>query len=260
MIEYQRVGGDNDWNGLYVCTTWGRVPEPRFERMVRQLVAWAAQTGLRFAFKDWNGKSGVADGHNKLIERFLQTDFEWLLHLDGDCIITPMHVEKLASWQAPFVTALTLRRKPPYTPTIYRKRNEQGWLQDFDWIRDWLYEHLEWIDGVDYAPLIAEPKGWPLRQVERCGSHCLLVHRSVIEAIDPPWYEALHDSGSGSDFDFCAKAIEAGVEVTVDLAVIAGHLQGDYCTGPLDWLVWDKMCDYDETDKRLAIRLGGKNE
>jgi len=260
MIEYQHVDKDNEWNGLYVCTTWGRKPDARYERMIRRLLVWAAETDVRFTYRDHNGKSGVADGHNHLIDTFLETDLEWMLHLDADCIITPAHIERLASWKAPVVAALALRRKPPYTPAIYRTPWNDKWVQDFDWIRDWLMKHLDQLNGIDHAPLILRPKEWPLHKVRRVGAHCLLVHRSVIEAIEPPWYVAPHKSGSGSDFAFCEKVEEAGFDIMVDLSVIAGHLQGDYCTGPLDWLVWDRITDYDGAEERLEIHIEYEEE
>ena len=122
-------------------------------------------------------------------------------------------------------------------------------------MREWLYQHLPQLGEVDQAPLLNDLRGWPLHEVERTGTHCILTHRSVLEAIEPPWFEAIHDSGSGSDFYFHAQAIEAGFKSYVDLSCIAGHLQGDYCVGPLDWLVWDKTTTYDGAGKRLKIQI-----
>lgn len=245
----------SDYNGVYLCTTWGEPPGQRYHKMINNFILHAADTGLRLVYDDYNGKSGVADGHNKLIEKFLKTDLEWMLHLDADCLITPAHMERLASWGVPIVTALTFRSKPPYSPTQYRIPYEDGWLQEFDWIKTFLNDHLGQISGIDYPPLIEDARPGSLREIEVSGSHCLLVHRKVLEDTDPPWFVPLFPSGAGSDFYFCNTVRKAGYILYCDLSVIAGHLQGDYCAGPVDWLVWEDKTTYD-SENRLEFRIG----
>lgn len=241
-----------DKNGLYVCTTWGRNPNQRYWRMMLGIEAWAAQHHHAMSYNDVHGKFGVAEGHNRLHEHFLASDKEYMLHLDDDCLIEPDSIERMASWQKPVVTALTFRRAPPYAPTVYLEpATAGGWKQDFEWLRAWLQAHLEQLDDINKPFLLREVVHNPLVSIKRCGAHCLLLHRDVLEAIEPPWFESLYEDGSGSDFEFCRKILEAGYPIYVDLSVIAGHLQGDYCSGPLDWLVWDKVTEYTGTSQKM---------
>jgi len=254
-VDYQRIDTNNDWHGLYVAVPWGEQPHIRVQRVLQRMLVWAMASDLRATIKDYAGKSGVADAHNHLIRNFLMTDYEWMLMMDSDCIITPLHIERMASWQAPVVSALIFRSKPPYAPTIYRTRGDPGWLNEFEWIREWLSEHLDQLGIIDHAPVIQAPRRNPLHTIAQAGTHCMLVHRSVFLDIGPPWFEATFESGAGSDFNFVEKAQEAAYDVMVDLSAIAGHLEGSYCTGPIDWLVWDNHCEYDNEEERLSIRI-----
>jgi hypothetical protein len=85
--------------------------------------------------------------------------------------------------------------------------------------------------------------------IERSGAHCLLTHRSVIEAIEPPWFKRTGrnaDEGRGSDFYFAEKAIEAGFQPYIDRSVIAGHIVHGHVANLLDFMVWDWCINYEE--------------
>jgi hypothetical protein len=255
-VVHDTVTHGKGYDGLYVCTTWGESPTPRYWRGVQSILAWAVRNKFNIQYADVHGKFGIAHGHNELHDHFLASDKEYMLHLDSDALIVPESIERLAGWQKPVVSALCFRRTPVYAPVVYREAAQGGgWKQDFDWIRDFLNLHLEQLH-IGHPTLLMDLKDQPLVQVQRCGAHCLLIHRDVLESIQPPWFEALYDGGGGSDFDFCRKILEAGFPIYCDLSVIAGHLQGDYCTGPLDWLVWDQHTEYSSAGwHALDIRI-----
>jgi len=78
----------------------------------------------------------------------------------------------------------------------------------------------------------------------------------VLEAIEPPWFEPKKDSGSGSDFVFFRKAKEAGYKLWCDLSVLSGHLQGNYCCGAVDYLVWAKVTQFtDDMEEGVQIEI-----
>ena len=76
-----------------------------------------------------------------------------------------------------------------------------------------------------YGDLNAHPETWStgLRKVDWVETGCLLVRRSVLEALHPPYMEFLAP-GLGEDVYFCRKARSLGFDVHVDLAHCVGHM------------------------------------
>lgn len=254
-------------DGVYLAIPRGEWPSPRFWHGIMGLQAWASNRGVRFAFNEVADKNGVSQNHNTLISHFLTRDHEWMLMLDADAMLHPMALERLLSWEKKVVVPVMFRATPPYAPTIHRRPlPEQGddvWAMDFGWLGGWCYAHFEQLMDQDTPLLLNEVKGDPLIEVKRSGTHVMLVHRDVLEAIEPPWFEPKKPSGTGSDFVFCRKIIEAGYDIWCDRSVFSGHLQGDYCAGVVDWLVWDKITTYsadvDGVQFKLE-RIGGEDD
>jgi len=243
-----------------ICTTWGRSPHPRY---------WKSLLALRVAggswvYRDIQGKQGVDEGHNRLIEWFLaESGCEWMLHVDADAVVHPGTLERLLSWDKRVISALAFRRKGPFCPVVYigDADGEEVFYKDLPGTRAWLQAHTELL--VLNGPAMTE--GRPddaLIEVDRTGAHCLLTHREVFEAVDPPWFRRVGSgavAGSGSDFWFHRSAQAAGFTSYVDRSVIAGHLNGDWCVGGLDFLAWDGITDWSEKRFVVGTRIAGQN-
>lgn len=238
-------------SGVLVCTTCGDQPHPRY---------WMSLNSLRgdFSYKPLHGKMGVDDGHNRLIDGFLQSDFEWMLHLDADAVVHPLTLKRMLSWNEPFVTALAFQRKPPYLPVYYSEGDGESsmeWKRQIDETRAWLLDNVQESCTLN-RPVVMGKREGALRPVHRGGAHCLLCHRDVFEAIEPPWFErygAHKKRGSGSDFYFYDQAKQAGFTPMIDLGVIAGHLQGDWSIGAPDFLTWDTVTDITHGEEKMEI-------
>ena len=90
--------------------------------------------------------------------------------------------------------------------------------------------------------MLEEPPEDALHEVDWTGSHCFLVHRSVFEAINPPWFEN-HSNvrwGSGSDRIFFEKVKAAGFQPRVDYSVVAGH-EATMVLGMADFMAWQAI-------------------
>lgn len=190
------------------------------------------------------GPLAVDVARNRLVEEFLGGQEEWLLMVDADAVLHPATLVRLLSWGKPLVAALAFSRYGPCLPTVYRGQpadpEQTGFVIQRSVVREWLREHPELITS---DALVLEPRpDEALTPVDRCGCHCVLVHRSVLETIPPPWFkmrEDFHKEGAGEDFFFFEQAQKAGFEAFVDLSCMAGHVYGDRVLAGRDFVVWD---------------------
>lgn len=249
-----------EYKGIYIATPRHEWPNPRYWHGLMALQAWASSKRIHWGFSEVCDKNGVSDNHNTLIQNFLEKDFEWMFMLDSDAMLHPMSLERMLSWDKKLVVPLMFRKVPPYLPTIFQEPlgpvEEDTWKQDFRWIHGWLQMHYDQVAVMDQPVLLNEARGYPLVEAQRAGTHVALVHRDVIEAIEPPWFEPKKESGSGSDFVFFRKALEAGFKLYCDLSVLSGHLQGNYCVGAVDYLVWSGVTQFsDDIEEGVQIAI-----
>ena len=221
-----------------ICTTWGTYPHPRYWKSLLRL-----HIPGKWEYRDIQGKQGVDEGHNRLIEWFLaESGREWMLHVDADAVLHPGTLERLLSWDKPLVSALAFRRQGLRCPVLYDVEGVSVTDDDIlrmDWTaaRQWILSHAELL-VLDGPAMVEERPGDALFPVARTGAHCLLTHRSVFQAIEPPWFRRGDTVGSASDFYFHREAQRAGFTSYVDRSVIAGHLNGDWCVSAIDFLAW----------------------
>jgi len=102
------------------------------------------------------------------------------------------------------VTGLFHQKGGGNLPNIYKYKcynEETGW-HDYNNIVVWEKDTLVEIDG--------------------CGFGCVLIKTDVFRNIkDRPWFDT---QGSGEDFYFCRKAIEAGYKIYCDTSIKCSHL------------------------------------
>jgi len=240
-------------NGVLIGTVAVGQPEWDF---VQSLVSLKAP-GVK-AFQVVNGKQGIDEGHNRLNESFLDTDFEWLLSLDSDAVVHPDSLLRLMSWGKPYVSAVATTRVLPFLPVVFNGEKENGAFgRDVAMMRDWARQHPE-IMAVGNAAHVIEPRPedalWP---IERGGAHCLLVHRSVVEATAPDWFQRAgtrEKHGSGSDFYFTKRVRDAGFETYVDRSVLSGHIVHGHVAGVLDFMVWDSVINYETEGLEIPLK------
>lgn len=153
----------------------------------------------------------TADARNRITRRFVDSDAEWMLQIDADMDFSPDVLRALLAHadakDRPVVGALCFKVSAggEVEPAMAR-----GFAEPFP--------HLEvvrdWTDGA-------------LVQVDACGGACLLVHRSVIEALPEPWFGTGELAGVelGEDYAFCLSARQAGFPVFVASSVDIGHVK-----------------------------------
>ena len=185
----------------------------------------------------------ITEARNELAEKVVNSKHEWLLFFDSDATAPYGTLKRLMSWKVPIVSALCFKRKEVVAPAFQLEDYDPEDFNPYrsaavDKVAEWISQYGQMNTASEYM-LLTAPDG-SLIEVDRCGTHCLLVHRSVLEAIPEPRFERTTppDSGAtGSDYDFCRKARKAGFKIHVDLSVISGHLDGAHMIAGLDFMM-----------------------
>jgi len=174
------------------------------------------------------------------VEDALAAGSEWLLFLDSD-VVPPVDVfARLRRHDEPVVSALYYVDGEMPKPAVWLLDEENdprtvGVTDDGKLIAD-----------NDGDPKILEPDADGLFRVDTIGLGCALVHASVFEEIDRPWFrwtkgyeehpwDLRHKSetmgigerkGISEDFYFCHKLAEAGYDVHLDTSITCAHEKG----------------------------------
>jgi len=187
---------------------------PHLGELRAETVIWMLDIGMSnsknvtFLFRQ---EQPVSVSRNHLVKSFLDTENEWLLFLDSD-----MHpndnILNMAKRGKLVVSAMTtcMSKGIPY-PLIMKRHDVDGLVYhmitkpDLDKAVDGLIE----VDGV--------------------GTGCLLIHRSVLENMKPPWFEfSTTEDGrllQGEDYYFSKKCFDAGIKMFVDTTHQVGHMK-----------------------------------
>lgn len=183
--------------------------------------------GGRLSFR---ASANLAGPRNRVVETFLAYNrADWLLFLDSDMTFDPDLVERLLEYadpeKAPIVGGLCFGfdDNGDVLPTLYGFLDEDDQPDKLQVVR-----YKEWVPDSMY-------------QVAGTGAACLLIHRSVLEAMRDfdhprgkkgfndafPWFQEMEHNGKpvGEDIAFCWRAIQAGFPVYVNTAVQLGHVK-----------------------------------
>lgn len=149
---------------------------------------------------------------NKMVKEFLSDeDNEWLLMVDND-VVPPANILKMVDFDEDVVSAtVTIKKNRVPQPVIVRQREDGQYrnitMEEYD--DDISEEGLVEVDGV--------------------GTGCLLIHRSVIEDIEPPWFSFVYNEDGtlklGEDFYFGEKLRQNGYSMYVSSEHVCSHFR-----------------------------------
>lgn len=155
---------------------------------------------------------------------------EWLLMIDSDMEHPEYVGKRLARWNKPIVGGLYFHRGQLHDPLVYREaeptEDEYGrptlyWIPMRDQIYDFLNKHsIPMRDGAISVDGVSEETA--LLECDALGTGTIMIHRSVLEQMEPPWFEYI-TGGNSEDLVFCKKARELGIPIYCDLSTISGH-------------------------------------
>jgi hypothetical protein len=144
---------------------------------------------------DWCG------ARNKLCQMVLDSDAKYLWFMDDDHAFSPDILHRLLAHEKDLVVPVCFTRSAPFPPVDFVER----------------------VGDDRYLPVyLPEMPPSGLVQLAAGGTAGMLIHRSVIEALDgPEWFEY---GAASEDILFCNKAIDAGFELYCDLGTRLGHI------------------------------------
>ena len=151
--------------------------------------------------------TALAGKRNRLVRELLDSNREWLLFMDSDMAPSRRALMQLLAHDLPAVGALYFTRHPPYGPCA-----------------------SELLPPRPGEPMCAIPTlrvdpTSPLKRVELIGTGFLLLHRSIFEALEKPWFSH-EDAGEGSaeDVYFCRRLRDAGLPLYLDTSLVVRHV------------------------------------
>ncbi len=183
---------------------------------------------------------------------------DWLFFMDDDQIFPPESLMRLLSWDLPIVSGLYFKSPMNPVPHAYKYMWEQANASGVKEQEDHYYMSMvnevaaylnKFSDKIkSSAPVAAAlmpATRDDLLEADGIGAGCLLIHRRVFEAMEPPYFQCNPDTLIGEDFYFCRKAQAAGFKIYVDPGLICGHKQKDYI-GYRHFLNW--LCTVNRKD------------
>lgn len=145
----------------------------------------------------------VPDARNMVFSKCLTEGFEWVFFVDDDCIIPTNTLVKLISRNEKIVGGLYYRKYFPLESVSMIEVNGKPSIVENYEIGDLFPDCLVLSSG------------------------CTLIHKSVIEAITPPWYKSFTVEGRTAlteDTYFCEKVREVGFKPLLDTSIQCIHV------------------------------------
>jgi len=167
---------------------------------------------------EYPAKKPIAYNRNDICKRFLETEYDYLLMIDSDCVPNEKVLE-LADYDKDIIGATCFGfLKNMIVPFVMRQR------QDFK------YD----IVDADLNNGIVE--------VDAIGSGVMMIARRVLENLPFPFRNEYDPEGiktKGLDFNFCRRAKLLGYKVFCDTDILASH----WTTIDLKtmWITFDKL-------------------
>ncbi len=144
---------------------------------------------------------------NDIHNRFLETNYKYLMMLDSDILFPQKMLETLMAHNLPIVG---------------------GWYRDkkADDHHPVVYDFVE--DKEDFAVFRHRKEaGKGLEKIDAIGMGCVLMNRETAEKLgENPYGHKI--AGGGEDFIMCRKLMELGIPLHVDWSVNCAHLGVGY--------------------------------
>ena len=201
------------------------------------LVSHSALSGISIKDIGVTHRQMVDDARNGLAEGFLTSDTEWLFWMDSDMTFskdTLIEMFKVVEEKdAKMVTGVYYQRKGLNFPVLWSRGvpTEQGTISGLESKRS---ETNKYVGSFTFPH---QDKKEPFK-VHAAGFGCVLVHRSVFEVMDRPWFKFLPGICS-EDFYFFVNAQELGFELWATPVPDLGHIADPLVVTKKDF--WAKL-------------------
>lgn len=153
----------------------------------------------------------VDANRNEMVKNFLNNpDNEWLLMIDND-IVPPVDILSMVEHGEKVVSGVCTIKKDKVPQPVIVKEDESR-------------TNYRQVNLSEYQDEVREDG---LLEVEGIGTGCLLIHRSVLEEMKPPWFRFEYNEygglALGEDFYFSRRLRENDVPMYVDTNMVCSH-------------------------------------
>jgi GT2 family glycosyltransferase len=206
---------------VILCPIAESVPPITFQSGM-SMVGYASKHGVDVKFIGVTQRTLIETARNILTREFLKTDCEWAFWMDSDMVFPKETIVQLLKTakekDTKMVTGIYYQRGGKHFPVCWMRdpELETGTLTHENKDKHDANKHL----GV-YA--IPGPEAKEPFRVDTAGFGCVLVHRSVFESLEDPWFLFLPHQCS-EDFYFFVNAREKGFKLWADPTLDLGHI------------------------------------
>ena len=192
---------------------YSRIEQELVTFLIKNLVYYNFQNPGRYIISyDFVEGKPISSVRNHAINRFINSDHDFILTIDSDIIPPDNCIDELMKWDLPIVGALcfSFQHGRPF-PVVLNKTN----------------------GGYSVIENIGTSR---LQECEAIGASCVLIKREVVlkvkenllkETKKTMFYESrFNEHGEiswGQDFVFCENVIKVGYKIYVDTSLICGH-------------------------------------
>ncbi len=195
---------------------------PSVMQSMMATIAYASTHGVTISEIGVTQREIIDNARNNLTESFLGTSAEWLFWMDSDMIFpkdTLVELFRVAEEKnAKMVTGIYYQRKGENLPVLWSRGDEleSGEISG---------EGNKKSDKNKYcgAFMFPHPDKQEAFTAHAAGFGCVLVHRSVFEVMDRPWFKTIPGQCS-EDFYFFVNAKELGFTLWVTPRLKLGHM------------------------------------
>jgi len=178
--------------------------------LVLRIISWIY--GAKCIFFPPQGYSPVSVARNLCVEEFLKQGYDYLFFVDADTVPPPDAIKKLLAADKQIISGVTCNLK----------LCEDGMLRPAPMV-------MNYVDPNDpdegLMPVVKE-KG--IEEVDGFGMSCCMIHKSVFEGWEAPWFteQFVAEKGKkaiGEDLLFCRKLKEKGIPLFAEFSVHCDH-------------------------------------
>lgn len=205
-----------------IAVPCAQVVEPRTLQSMMTLCAYSVAHGIKINYIGYTQRALIDDARNMLTEAFLKSSTEWLFWMDSDMVFPPDTLVKLfdaaEKKEAKMVTGVYYQRLGMNYPCIWT-RGEQTEGGQITGEGDPRSKYNKYLSSF----AIVHPDKKEPFEVHSAGFGCVLIHRTVFEVMDRPWFTFIHGMCS-EDFYFFVNAKELGFKLWAVPDIDLGHI------------------------------------